>query len=589
MAKNYKLLIFAGLSGIILALAFPGWGFNGSTGLTTSLGFLVWIGFVPLFYALSNTANHYDRGNLQHHLKESFFAGFIAGLFYFLIIFRWFWPIYPLDTFGIQNKFASLAIVSFIYVISSGGMAVFWGLFVSVYSLAYSAEAASATKAGQFTVFRKIGSKLSTASQYLIIPAIFVLLEYARSYGFGLLWAGSGTLFGPHWTMGNLAYALAGNDLALKFASYTGIYGIFFLIVLVDYLIFITLKNKLVWSFTGFVRMTLTMAAIIILITLGSKLLKQKSPSSDKKINFALIQTNQPTKISPTPKETLDAFKEQLDLLNRVAREYPESQLIVFPETSDFFKNLSLFLTGSQIPNYFANLFKEPRLIIAGTRTIDTNDRAPSTSSGQVYSRIFALDTRKDIIGFYDKRLLMPGGEFLSYPMKFIVNLLSKTKVSEFGGVRELGVGEKKVSTVNFRGQFSIAPLVCSELLSPSLTRQTTKGSDIIVEVASYGVFHGNSVLVKQNLAIARFRAAENQKPLLAASNMGLSYAIDSRGNIGFITQDQGAQILTGSIALNPQKSWYNRVGDLPTILASLALIISFGLLTIFRRIKGGS
>jgi apolipoprotein N-acyltransferase len=107
--------------------------------------------------------------------------------------------------------------------------------------------------------------------------------------------------------------------------------------------------------------------------------------------------------------------------------------------------------------------------------------------------------------------------------------------------------------------------------------------------MASYGIFHGSVVLARQSLASARFRAAENQKPLLAASNMGLSYAIDSGGEIRFTTQNQGAQILTGSIALNSQKSWYNKVGDLPTILASLVLIIGFGLLTIFRRIKGGS
>ena len=564
MAKNYKLLIFAGLSGIILALAFPGWNFNFS--------FLVWIGFIPLFYSL-------NKGS------RPFLIGFVAGLIYFLIVFRWLWSIYPLDTFGIQNKFASLVVVFLIYIISSAGMAVFWGLFGSVYSLAYSAEAASATKAGQFTVFRKIGSKLSTASQYLIIPAIFILLEYARAYGFGFLWAGSGTLFGPHWTMGNLAYALASNNLALKLSSFVGIYGISFLIIVVNFLFFKLLSAPK----TQITRMTLVVAKnlqsagivilIILLISLGPKLLKQKSPPPDKEINFALIQTNQPTKISPTPKEILDAFKEQLDLLNRVAKEHPESQLIVFPEASDFFKNLSLFLTSSQIPNYFSNLFKEPKLIVAGARIIDTDDRA--------YSRVFALDTKKDIIGFYDKRLLTPEGEFLSYPTRFIVNLLSKTKISEFGELRELGVGDKRVSTVNFRGQFSIAPIVCSELLAPDLVRKTTLGSDIIVEMASYGVFHGSTVLIKQNLAIARFRAAENQKPLLAASNMGLSYAIDSRGNVAFRTQNQGAQILTGGIALNSQESWYNKVGDLPTILASLALVAVFSLqLTVYRKIK---
>jgi len=538
MAKNYKLLIFAGLSGIILALAFPGWGFN--------LGFLVWIGFVPLFYAL-------NRG------YHPFLTGFVAGLFYFLIIFRWFWSIYPLNTRGIQNDFASFTIIFLVYAISSAGMAAFWGLFGIIFNF-------------QFSIFKK--GKIPLILRLLVPAATFVLLEYARSYGFGILWAGSGTLFGPHWTLGNLAYALTNNSLALKLSSYVGIYGICFIVIVANFFFLKTLIRKNLRS-AGIVIL------IVLLVTLGPKLLKQRSPSPDKEINFALIQTNQPTKILPTPKETLNAFKEQLDLLTRVAKEHPESQLIIFPEASDFFKNLSLFLTGAQIPNYFSNLFKEPKLIVAGARIIDTNDRA--------YSRVFALDTKKDIIGFYDKRLLTPEGEFLSYPTKFIVNLLSKTKVSEFGELRELGVGEKKVSTVNFRGQFNVAPIVCSEVLSPGLVRQTTEGSDVIVGMASYGIFHGSVILARQSLANARFRAAENQKPLLAASNMGLSYVTDSGGEIRSTTPNQGAQILTGSIALNSQKSWYNRVGDLPTILVSLVLIISFSLLTIFRRKKGGS
>ena len=567
MAKNYKLLIFAGLSGIVLALAFPGWGFD--------LGFLIWIGFIPLFYAL----------NSRH---RPFLTGFVAGLLYFLIVFRWLWSIYPLDTVGIQSKLTSLIIIFLIYIISSAGMAAFWGLFGLVYSLQLSVVR---KKAEELDSKNPISSKLKTENWTLItIPAIFVLLEYARAYGFGLLWVGSGTFFGPHWTLGNLAYALAGNSLALKLSSYIGVYGVSFVVVLVNALLFSVFnggktssKTKLLNnpSYDGlFNRRVVVVIIVVLALAFAPKFFKPVSQDISKKINFALIQTNQPTKISPTPKETLDAFKEQLDLLNRVAKEHPESQLIIFPEASDFFKNLSLFLTGSQIPNYFSNLFKEPRLIVAGARVIDTNDRA--------YSRVFALDTKKDIIGFYDKRLLTPEGEFLSYPTKFIVNLLSKIKVSEFGDIRELGVGNKKVSTVNFRGQFSVAPLVCSELLSPGLTRQTTEGSDVIVGMASYGIFHGSATLARQSLASARFRAAENQKPLLAASNMGLSYAINSEGNVGFITQNQGAQILTGSIALNSQKSWYNKVGDAPVLAGCLALVAYFALFSIIKRGKQG-
>ncbi len=95
MAKNHRYFILAGLSGLLLALAYPGWSFN--------LGFLAWIGFIPLIYCLN-----------AH--KNCFWAGFMVGLVYFLIIFRWLWSVYPLDTLGIQSKLASLIIIFIVYI-----------------------------------------------------------------------------------------------------------------------------------------------------------------------------------------------------------------------------------------------------------------------------------------------------------------------------------------------------------------------------------------------------------------------------------------------------------------------------------------
>jgi apolipoprotein N-acyltransferase len=165
--------------------------------------------------------------------------------------------------------------------------------------------------------------------------------------------------------------------------------------------------------------------------------------------------------------------------------------------------------------------------------------------------------------------------------------LLSKAKVSEFGELRELSVGKENISTVNFRNQFSAASVVCSEILSPGLVRGITRGSDIIIEMASYGIFHGSTPLVKQNLASAKFRAAEDQKPLIAAVNMGLSYAINSDGSVAKIAPNQASQILTGSLALNPQKSWYNKIGDTPVLAGCLALVIVFSFqLTVYSKMK---
>jgi apolipoprotein N-acyltransferase len=547
MAKAYRNYVLAGLSGLLMALAYPGWSFN--------LSFLLWIGLVPLIFVFS----------LDLSRKQFFLTGFTAGLVYFLIIFRWFWSLYPLNTLGIKNPLASIAIIFTVYALCCIFVALFWGFFGLICGL-------------QFSIFKK--NRYSTLILCLVLPAVFTLLEYIRSIGYGILWLGSGTLLGPHWTLGNPVYALADSQMFLSFSSYTGIYGIIFLVILVNFLTFKILEgylnNKKIVSGS-----LIALLAIVVCIYGAGFILIRKQTVEDntnaaKKINFAIIQTYQPTSIAPSSTEVLNDFKQQLNLLNQVAKEHTEAQVIVFPEGSNFFKNIGSILSGKQVENYFTQLFKEAHLIISGSRIID--------SGGLAYSRVFSLDTKKDIISYYDKRLLTPGGEFLPYPIALITGLLSRIPALHFGNIITFQVGRKKVSTVNFEGQFSVAPIVCSEIMSPGLTRDATQGADIIIGMASYGIFHGKFTIIKQNLAAARFRAAENDKPIILAANVGYSYVLTGRGKTQIMAPDESPQILTGSIAISTGKSWYNRVGDLPIILTYLLLMASINLLTWFRK-----
>ena len=550
MGKTRKYFAAAGLSGLLLGLAYPGWGFD--------LGWLAWVGLVPMLLALRPGLPRPGLGNPRPGLGFGFKIGFIVGLVYFLIVFRWFWSAYPLDTIGIQGRVISLLGIGAIYLVSSAGMALFWGLFGLAFGVGVRCQMSGVR-------FKTWNLEPGIWNLFLLVPALFVLLEYLRSWGFGFLWAGSGSLFGPHWTLGNLAYALADNHLALKLASSIGIYGITFLIIFINILLFLCLREK---------KRQQIGVAVIILIALISipKLLRFNSDTPVKKINYAIIQTYQLTKLSPSPQETLASFTEQLKLLDKVAKKHPEGQLIVFPEASDFFKNLSLFLTPTQVQDYFSKLFKEPHLIIAGSRIMDS-------TTGKAYSRVFSLDTKDDIIGYYDKRLVAPGGEFLPYTLKILVSIFSKNAYSLFSQVRDLHPGQKEVSTVGFRYQFNVAPIICSEVTSPSLIRKTTSNSDVIVSMASYGAFHGNRTIAEQMLALTRFRAAENRKPVITAANMGRSYVIDSYGNVSLLAQDADARILTGSVDITASKSWYNKAGDTPILLGSLVLgILGFRL-----------
>lgn len=517
MAKDYKNFLLAGLAGLILGLAYPNWGF--------SFGFLAWLGLIPLFLSLKNS-------------KNSFWIGSTAGLIYFLIVFRWYWDVYSLDGFGINSKVLSITIIFVVYSISCLAMAVFWGIW---------AYAAKLNQSGKL--------------KFIFAPSAFVLVEFLRSIGFGLLWFGSGTLFGPHWTMGNIAYGLSNNHLALWLSSFVGIYGLDFLIVLINLLIFeiiVAKKFNLYFRLAGGLIIFIFFAIISPRINFGNQ---PTGVTGGNKINFALIQTNQPTKINYSPEEKVAFFKEQLELLNEVGKNHPQAELIVFPETSEFFKDLSTFLSTQQVQDYFGKLFTDPHLIISGARVTDDNGRS--------VSRVFSLDTKNDIVGYYDKRLLAPMGEFLPSPIKLALNLFAKNSAVQFGKLRELSVGQNKSSQTNFDGKFSVSPLVCSELVSPSLARSAAKSSDVIVGMASSGIFHGKGRAILETLAMSKFRAAENRKPLVLAVNMGLSYAIDSRGDIDSIAFNQESQILTGDIIVDFGRSWYNKLGDWPILLVS--------------------
>ena len=503
----------------MLGLSYPG---------NLNFSFLVWIGLVPLFWSLART-------------QAKFWTGYFAGLVYFLIVFRWCWDFYPLNAVGIASHFFSAIIIFVLYALLVLTMAVFWGSFGYLFS-------------------KLSGSGRGAKFAFIAAPALFILLEYARTFGFGLVLAGSGTLFGPYWTMGNFVYSLADNPFILKLSSYIGIYGILFCVVLANYVFYHLLfhrdRGKMSLNKKGAFVIFL-IAAIIIL----SYLYRPQNQPGTKKISYAIVQTDEASAIDQPAKVKLDDFKTELAFLNQIAKQSPKSQLVLFPEASDFLKNISAFLTTAQAEKYFDDLFPDSRLIISGSRVIDTNNKT--------VSRVFALDTKNGIIGYYDKRLLTPGGEFLPYAFKFALNLSAKGKISAFGQAREFSIGENKKTNFALGGKFTVAPVVCSEIMSPDIVRKNSNGKDVIVAMASMAIYHGAKDNISEVLAVSRFRAAENQKPLLLSANMGLSYAIDGRGVVQKITTDEQPQILTGDMDIGQGKSWYNGYGDWPALIAA--------------------
>jgi apolipoprotein N-acyltransferase len=143
---------------------------------------------------------------------------------------------------------------------------------------------------------------------------------------------------------------------------------------------------------------------------------------------------------------------------------------------------------------------------------------------------------------------------------------------------------------------WNLSPSICFESTVPHLIRRqvetlrkSNRSPDLLVNVTNDGWFWGSSILDLQ-LACSVFRAIENRLPVIVAANTGISASVDSRGRV----QQQGPRrdeaVLYAEVEVDGRLSCYRRMGDLPAGLCALFCLAAalFGLGTRLRRNKAG-
>jgi len=175
----------------------------------------------------------------------------------------------------------------------------------------------------------------------------------------------------------------------------------------------------------------------------------------------------------------------------------------------------------------------------------------------------------------YDKRHLVPFGEFVPYGFRWFVDAVT-IPLGDFdrGGSRQ--------PPFVLDGQ-RLAPNICyedlfGEELLPALRPGPAgdPGATIMANFSNLGWF-GNSWALPQHLQIARMRTLETARPMLRATNTGATAVIDGRGRVTAELPYLRAGVLDvqvqGTTGLTP----YVRYGNLPMV-ALLAAILGAAL-----------
>ena len=503
--RSYPYLA-ATITGVLLVLSIP----------KIDLSFLAWISLSPLIYIA-----------VKKPPLTSLWAGGLAGLVFNSGCLYWIAPV--MYQYGKLSLIVSwlIALVLVLY------LSLYYALFTFLLS--------------KFT--RTMGAKLLFAA-----PFIWVSLEYAKTF----------LLTGFPWEL--LGYSQYRNLPAIQIASFTGVYGVSFLIVLANCLIVWWIAVGLKGRFSLGVTI---LGGMIFAATFlyGYWRLSQPFPNQEG-VRVACIQGNVSQEKKMDSQYVEEIFQDHF-LMTREAS-LRGNHLVVWSESA-----VPLSFTRSPIFQQAVRQLVSYNNIHLLLGSVDITPASPS-SPERYFNSAFLLTPQGEVVGKYDKIHLVPFGEYVPLRKVFFFAGKLVQEASDFSP------GES-YSLLNYNGH-PIAVAICYEIIFPQLIRNfTSQGAEILATITNDAWF-GRSSAPYQHFSMAVFRAVENRRYVVRAANTGISGIIDPYGRILTSSPIFVKTIVEGVVHPLEVRSFYLRYGDLLCWLS--ILITAVALFTLITRRK---
>jgi len=174
------------------------------------------------------------------------------------------------------------------------------------------------------------------------------------------------------------------------------------------------------------------------------------------------------------------------------------------------------------------------------------------------------------VLGRYDKRILMPFGEYLPFAETF-------PAIKELSPMTGGYTAGRSVSIFDIPGKARIGQLICYEDLLADMVRETTRGGAEVLATILNDAWYGDTAAPYQHQALALWRTVENRRYLLRGSNSGVTSIIDP---VGRVVAEGGLfreEVVTGMVHPLRIETIYTRYGDLfawAVVLGAGALLL---------------
>lgn len=429
-----------------------------------------------------------------------------------------------------------------VYGLGLFGAGTSW-VFISLYDYGHINIVLSACLTGLFLIclalliacvtglFKRLSPTTLGVKDYCLgFPVLWVIFEWVRSW----LFTGFPWLF--------LGYSLPQTPLA-GWLPIVGVYGGSLIVCIIA------------GAFVGLLYLASNIQRwacvfIIMALMLGGWLLQSISwtQPTHKQLKVSLVQGN----IAQTTKWQPSQIKATAGHYIHMTQQQWSSPLIIWPENA------------LPMPRHWAQSLLQPlkKQAKQHNSTVYVGLPIAANHMNHYYNSILAIGANGT--QQYHKRHLVMFGEYIPFS-----NWLASWIHFPFAQFQSGAADQALLSQQDLK----IAPFICYEIAFPHLVNQTSPQSNILL-VTSDDAWFGNSLAPWQHLQIAQTQAVVNGKPVMFATNNGITAFINPNGRIVSSLPQNTRAILTHTVQPFSGTTPWNRWGDGPLLLFVLISLI---------------
>jgi apolipoprotein N-acyltransferase len=373
------------------------------------------------------------------------------------------------------------------------------------------------------------------------VAALWTGIEFLRS-----MWPLGG------FTWGGLGYSQTGDGFLLPLATITGVWGISFVVVLVNSVVLVAMERLARRRLAAGALAAVGLAAVML------PALAPIHPALGRPLDVAVVQGND-----------VQADLQQNVRVGVIARKHASlhRELRIDPPDLAVWPEDAVDLDPTIYPQTRDVVL--PAIRRVGSPTLVGVIAGIQDDRHRLYNESLLYDGRGSVVGRYAKVHLVPFGEYV--PWRSELSFLHELAQIPYDMTPGRRATLLRVNGVPF------ADVICYENTFPSLDRHLVDRGARFVVVSTNNASYGRTAASRQHLEMSQLRAVENGRWVVHAAVSGISAFIDPRGRVHQPTGLYERTIDRRTIRMSSAKTIYTRWGDwFPWTTLGLAGLLMF-------------